>query len=59
VRHIPYNRVLSTAQHVSTDIHFRDATDADMARALTNRERATIDDRDIYASYILEGTTLV
>jgi glucuronate isomerase len=52
---IPYGKVLSTAQHLSTDIHFRPVTDAEMAQALRRRARATTADRDIYASYILEA----
>ena len=52
---IPYHRVLSTAQHFSTDINYRLVSDAEMSAALGNRERATIEERDIYANYITEA----
>ena len=55
VKNIPYGKVLSTAQHISTDINFRDVDDEDMAKALAHRDRATPSDRDVYASYILEA----
>ncbi len=55
VSKIPYGQVLSTAQHISTDIHFRDVTSADMASALTHRDNPSEADRDIYASYINEA----
>jgi hypothetical protein len=51
---IPYDQVSSTAQHISTDINFRDVRDGEMAEALKNRDNATTADRDIYASFILE-----
>ena len=54
-KNIPYGKVLSTAQHISTDINFRDVDDDDMAKALAHRDRATPSDRDVYASYILEA----
>ena len=46
--------VLSTAQHISTDIDFRVVDDHAMAAALRRRGRAGKDERDIYASYIME-----
>jgi hypothetical protein len=52
---IPYDRVLSTAQHFSTDINYRLVSDDEMSAALRNREKATIDERDIYANYITEA----
>ena len=55
VARIPYAKVLSTAQHMSTDIHYLDVDDAEMAKALGRRERATPEDRNVYASYILEA----
>lgn len=55
VENIPYGQVLSTAQHISTDINFREVTDAEMAKAIKNRHMASIADRDVYASYILEA----
>lgn len=51
---IPYSEVLSTAQHISTDINFCDVNDDEMAKALKNRDNATTLDRDVYASFILE-----
>ena len=51
---IPYGRVLSTAQHLSTDIRYRRVTDEEMDRAIRRREQATIADRDIFASYLLD-----
>ena len=55
VAHIPYGKILSTAQHISTDIHFVSVSDEDMAEALIRRAEATPAERDIYASYILEA----
>ena len=55
VARIPYGRVLSTAQHISTDLNLRTVTDAEMAAALANRDRAAPADRDVYAGYILEA----
>jgi len=55
VARIPYGQVLSTAQHISTDINFRLVSEEEMATALTHREQATPADRDVYASYILEA----
>jgi len=50
---IPSN-VLSTAQHISTDIDFRPVDERAMAAALRRRARAGKEERDIYASFILE-----
>ena len=55
VARIPYGRVLSTAQHISTDIVLRPVTEAEMAAALARRGQATPAERDVYASYILEA----
>jgi hypothetical protein len=52
---IPYDRVLATATHISTDIDFRDVGGDEMAAALARRDRATPADRDVYASYIHEA----
>ncbi len=54
-RNIPYGQVLSTAQHISTDINFRTATEQDMADALARRDQAGPAERDVYASFILEA----
>lgn len=55
VERIPYGKILSTAQHISTDINYRLVSQADMAAALKRRPHATEADRDVYASYILEA----
>jgi len=55
VSHIPYDRVIATATHLSTDIDFRPASDAQMAQALARRGEAGPSERDIYASYIHEA----
>jgi glucuronate isomerase len=54
VKAIP-DGVLSTAQHISTDISFRDVDERTMAGALKRRARAGAEERDIYASYVTEG----
>ena len=54
VDHIPHDRVLATATHLSTDIRFRDVGSAEMSAALTRRGAAREVDRDIYASYVHE-----
>jgi hypothetical protein len=54
IAHIPYGKVLSTAQHISTDITYRSVSAGEMAAALAHRNQATPVDRDVYASYILE-----
>jgi hypothetical protein len=46
--------VLSTAQHISTDIDFHTIDDRAMTAALRRRARAGTAERDIYASYIME-----
>jgi hypothetical protein len=55
VARIPYGQVLSTAQHISTDIHFVMVGEEEMAEALIRREEATPAERDVYASFILEA----
>ena len=55
VAKIPYDDVISTAQHISTDINYRQVSDDEMSEALLHRDHATQADRDIYASYILEA----
>jgi hypothetical protein len=51
---IPYDRVIATATHISTDIDFRLATDAEMEAALKHRAQAGPAERDIYAAYVHE-----
>jgi hypothetical protein len=55
VASIPYADVLSTAQHISTDITLRRVTEAEMAAALARRDVASRADQDVYASYTLEA----
>jgi hypothetical protein len=50
----PYDRVLNTAQHFSTDFDYRQVTDAEMSKALERRAQAGPEERDIYANYIIE-----
>jgi hypothetical protein len=52
---IPYDRVLATATHLSTDIDYRLVSDAQMERALSRRGQAGAEERDTYASYINEA----
>ena len=47
--------ILSTAQHISTDIEYREVDERTMAAAIRRRGRAGRGERDTYASYILEG----
>ncbi|HEU0039997.1 MAG TPA: hypothetical protein VFR76_12065, partial [Verrucomicrobiae bacterium] len=55
VNSIPYDQIISTATHISTDIDFRPISDSEMASALTRRPHAGPVERDIYASYINEA----
>ncbi len=52
---IPYDRVISTATGVSTDIDYRLPSDTEMAAALERRGQAGPAERDIYAAYIGEA----
>ena len=52
---IPYDRVISTATHISTDIDFRPVGDDEMREALSRREQAGVAERDVYASYVNEA----
>jgi hypothetical protein len=49
---IPYDQILSTATHISTDIDFRPVSESEMEAALRRRGQAGPPERDIYASYI-------
>jgi len=51
---IPFDQVVSTAQHFSTDITYRPVRDRQMTQALAHRADATELDRDTYASFILD-----
>jgi hypothetical protein len=50
---IPYDEVLATAQHLSTEMNYREVTDDQMQKALDNRDNATEEDCDTYASYLM------
>lgn len=52
---MPADRLRSMATHVSTDIDYTLPTDAEMAAALSRRDRATAAERDLYAAYINEA----
>src|SRR5438093_3645925 len=58
VRHyvgaIPYGKVLATATHLSTDIHYRLVSEAEMESALKRRSQAGTVERDIYAAFVNE-----
>ena len=51
---IPYDSVLCTASHFSTDISYKHVTETEMEFALKNRRSAGETERDIYANYINE-----
>ncbi|MCE5314100.1 MAG: hypothetical protein ABFD49_07510 [Armatimonadota bacterium] len=55
VNHMPADTILSMATHISTDIDFRQVSDEDMRSALTRRDKAGSEERDIYASYVNEA----
>src|SRR6266513_2141501 len=55
VNSIPYNQIISTATHISTDISYQPISESEMAAALTRRSEAGAVERDIYASYINEA----
>jgi hypothetical protein len=55
VNSFPYDQVLSTATHLSTDIDYRLVSDAEMEAALARRGQAGRAERDVYASYINEA----
>ena len=52
---IPYDRVLATATHISTDIDFRPVSDGEMEAGPGPPRPAGAAERDIYASYIQEA----
>jgi glucuronate isomerase len=55
VASIPRDAVVSTSQHISTDVTYRPVTEAEMQSALDRRQKATPADRDVFASYLLEA----
>jgi len=52
---IPYEQILSTATHISTDIDFQPVSDSEMEAALARRGQAGPAERDVYASYVQEA----
>jgi len=50
---IPYDKIMATAQHLSTDIDYAEPDTSGMQTALRNRASARGVERDVYASYIL------
>jgi hypothetical protein len=55
VDHVPYDQIVATATHVSTDIDLRPVTDGEMSAALNRRSTAGPTERDTYASFINEA----
>ena len=55
---IPFERIVSTAHHISTDINYTLVSDDQMQKALDNRNNAGPFERDIYASYLFENLLL-
>lgn len=54
VKVIPYDMLVSTAAHISTDMRYSLPTKDEMQKALRNRKNAGELERNIYASYINE-----
>jgi glucuronate isomerase len=55
VKTIPVGQVVATASTFSSEIDYREVSDAEMEQALSRRAQAGVRERDIYASYILEA----
>jgi glucuronate isomerase len=55
VDHIPADRIIATATHISTDLDLRQVTPGEMEKALSRRQQAGPAERDVYASYINEA----
>jgi hypothetical protein len=51
---IPFDKIVSTAHHISTDIDYGHFSDEQMQNALDNRQAAGKKESDIYASYLFE-----
>ncbi|MGH7142900.1 MAG: hypothetical protein ACREJ2_02055 [Planctomycetota bacterium] len=51
---IPYDKVVSVATHLGAEIDYTPPSDAEMQRAIDNRQNATLRERDLYAAYIHE-----
>lgn len=48
----PFDKIITIASHLSTEIHYRKVTTAEMTEALNNRDIAGPHERDVYANYI-------
>lgn len=55
VARIPRGKVISTAQHISTDICYRKVSEDEMTVALARRSEASSVDQGVYANYILSA----
>ncbi len=55
VNAIPFDELISTATHFSTDLDYAPVTDEMMAAALKGRHQGGVPERDIYAAYINEA----
>jgi hypothetical protein len=55
VQVIPYDRVISLATHISTDVDLTPVSESTMAAALERRTQAGPAERDIYAAYMHEA----
>ncbi|MGI8824093.1 MAG: hypothetical protein ACR2JC_00325 [Chloroflexota bacterium] len=51
---VPYDQIVALTNHISTDLHFQEVSDEEMAAALARRANAGAEERDIYASYTHE-----
>jgi hypothetical protein len=51
---IPYDQIIATATHISTDIDYRLVNDGEMESALKRRAQAGPGERDTYAAYVHE-----
>jgi hypothetical protein len=51
-RAIPYDQIVSTAHHVSTDIDYALVTDDQMQKAIDNRNNAGHVERDTYVRFL-------
>ena len=55
VQSMPFDLLISTPQHVSTDIDYCDPSEDSMRRGLARRGQASPAERDVYASYVLDA----
>ncbi len=55
VNALPFDRIITTAQTISTDINYIEVDDQMMQKALDARAQAGPREQDVYASYLLNG----